>query len=137
MARKSIHSGIGASTALLSFFMLTSIAFAQAVPTCDGKTATIYVLDGKIVGGPDNGQPYTGTLRGTDGDDVMVGTSASDQILGGNGNDTICAGPGDDSVVGGAGNDVIKAGPGDDSVQGGPGSDRIEGGSGDDTIQGD
>ncbi len=96
----------------------STAALAQDVPTCEGQPATIYVLNGAIVGGPDNGQPYTGTLRGTDGDDVIVGTSSDDQIFGGPGNDTICAGPGDDSVDGGPGDDQIRGGPGDDSIRG-------------------
>lgn len=112
----------------------TSVS-AQVIPTCNGKAATIYVLNGKIVGGPDDGQPFTGTLRGTDGDDVMVGTSGDDQIFGGGGSDTICAGPGDDVVEGGPGNDYIEGGPGDDQLQGGPGGDTIEGGPGSDDIR--
>jgi Ca2+-binding RTX toxin-like protein len=111
----------------------TSVS-AQVVPTCNGKPATIYVLNGKIVGGPDDGQPYTGMLRGTDGDDVIVGTSGDDQIFGGAGNDTICAGPGNDEVRGGPGNDYIEGGPGDDLLRGGPGMDTIEGGPGSDEI---
>ncbi|MDH3288730.1 MAG: hypothetical protein OEP48_13545 [Betaproteobacteria bacterium] len=105
--------------------------------TCNGKPATIYVLNGKIVGGPDDGQPYTGTLRGTDGNDVIVGTSSDDQIFGGGGDDMICAGPGEDVVEGGPGNDYIEGGPGDDQLRGGPGGDTIQGGPGDDDISAD
>ena len=71
---------------------------AEEPPECDGKSATIYVLDGVIVGGPDNGKPFKGVLMGTPGGDVIVGTAGDDIILGLAGNDTICGGPGDDEL---------------------------------------
>jgi hypothetical protein len=37
---------------------------AQEAPECEGKVATIYVKDGIIVGGPDDGKPYKGVLMG-------------------------------------------------------------------------
>lgn len=43
-------------------------------PTCHGLPATIYVRNGRIVGGPDHGKRYRGVLRGTPGNDVIVGT---------------------------------------------------------------
>jgi len=112
---------------------------------CNGKLATIYVKDGKIVGGPDAGQTYLGSLRGTPGPDVMVGTDGSDLIKGFDGDDTICGGDGDDRIEGGAGddwidggkgNDLIKGQFGNDTLFGGEGNDRIEGGPGNDTLDG-
>lgn len=100
-------------------FCLTTIAVnAQTIPTCGGRVASIYVDKGMIVGGPQNGQSFDGTLIGTPGDDVIVGTSADDIIQGRGGNDTICAGPGNDSVDGGPGDDLIEGGPGDDDIKG-------------------
>ena len=45
----------------------------QAPLTCRGRVANIWVSSNTIFGGPDSGTPYTGTLRGTNGNDVIVG----------------------------------------------------------------
>ena len=123
-------------------------------PTCGGLPATIFVRDGKIVGGPDHGRLYRGVLTGTNGDDVIVGTMRGDLIKAFAGDDTICgldggdvidggdgddwieAGGGNDQVKGGRGNDTILAGDGHDVVEGGPGDDWIDGGRGNDRIKG-
>lgn len=61
-------------------------SLVDGVPTCCGRLATIFVRDGRIVVGPDDGKPYRGCLRGTQGDDVIVATEARDVIrsFGGN-----------------------------------------------------
>lgn len=86
------------------------------------------------------------TIKGTPGNDVIVGRKASDVIWGGGGNDRISGGPnGNDTICGGPGNDVIHAGRGFDKIYGGggddrlygeTGSDRIFGGAGDDELSG-
>ncbi len=82
---------------------------------CDGREATIYVSSlGAIAGGPDSGSPFVGTLRGSDGPDVIVGTDGPDRIEGLGGDDTVCALGGDDTVAGGDGLDWIDGGGGDD-----------------------
>lgn len=115
----------------------------NAVPMCNGQTATVYVSNGFIVGGPDDGDAYAGTLNGGNGNDVIVGTSGADDIDGGNGNDTICAGDGDDIVDGGNdidtifgedGNDDISGGNGADTIDAGEGTNEVLGGNGDDII---
>ena len=60
---------------------IQSYVFDQtAVPSCNGQTATVYVdAMGNIVGRPDDGDVYSGLLRGTNGDDVLVGTSGVDR----------------------------------------------------------
>ena len=84
-------------------------------------------------------------LKGTAGDDTIVGTrfadlitcgAGDDVVRGGGGNDVINCGPGNDRIDGGAGNDRISGGPGNDRISGGPGNDRISGGSGSDRISG-
>lgn len=112
------------------------LASAQSIPTCDGKTATIYVLNNIIVGGPDDGEEYRGTLDGTHLDDVIVGTNDDDRIDGREGNDTICGLDGEDDIDGDRGNDVIFGGNHDDNLEGDEGEDRIFGGSGNDDIEG-
>lgn len=123
--------------------------------TCGGRRATIYVENGLIIGGPDHGRPYTGTLRGTDRLDVIVGTedadtiygyATSDYVCGLGGDDLIFTHEGQDDIWGGDGNDTIYAGvsgddvwgeAGDDYIHLGEGTDAAIGGDGDDTIIGD
>ncbi|MDQ3584007.1 MAG: DUF1929 domain-containing protein [Pseudomonadota bacterium] len=66
--------------------------------TCRGRVANISVSNNTIFGGPDSGAPYTGTLRGTNDNDVIVGTDANDSINGAGGNDIICGGAGRDTL---------------------------------------
>lgn len=119
---------------------------ASAAPNCLGRRATIY-------------EPDVRWLRGTGGDDVIVGTAANWTLDGLGGDDVICqadadqvedvdGGRGDDrivgthhltGVVGGPGDDVLSArvpaglsgGPGDDVLRGGGGQ---SGGPGDDVM---
>jgi Ca2+-binding RTX toxin-like protein len=71
--------------------------------TCDGKPVTVFLGLGQ--------QP-------TAGNDVILGTPASETINGGAGDDTIC---------GGGGNDIFQGGPGADKIVGNPGgSDTID-----------
>lgn len=91
-------------------------------------------------------------IIGTNGDDVIEGTSGNDIIIamggddiinGKGGNDVICAGPGNDTVdggdgfdliIGGSGDDAISAGDGHDLVAAGDGNDKVDGGDGHDSI---
>lgn len=105
-------------------------------PTCNGAVATIHVQDGRIVGGPDDGKRYRRRLRGTAGDDVIVGTDGPDRITGRAGRDAICGGGGNDRIAAGAGDDVIDGGDGDDTIKGQAGNDSIDGGAGRNRIKG-
>jgi Ca2+-binding RTX toxin-like protein len=115
-----------------------------SAPTCNGQTATIYInAEGRIVGGPDNGNLYTGKLRGTASADVIVGTGSTDDIDAKGGNDRICGGGGNDileaaggqdQLFGEAGNDTLKGGGGNDTMTGGIGADKFVGGFGTDTA---
>ena len=99
-----------------------SQASAQASVTCNLLTPTIVMTE-------------PGAIRGTDGDDVIVGTAGDDIIDAGSGNDTVC---------GEGGNDVIRTGDGndqmwgeafrDDILIGTPGNDVLDSGSGDDLL---
>ena len=117
------------------------------VPECDGRPATVYVAaDGTISGGPDDGQPYTGTLRGTTGPDVIAGTDGPDTLVGQQGDDLLCGRSGDDTLRGSAGRDTLFGGAGDDELRGdndddtlwgGPGNDALLAGAGDDIAYGE
>jgi Ca2+-binding RTX toxin-like protein len=67
---------------------------------CRGRAVNISVSNNTIFGGPDSGTPYTGTLRGTNGNDVIVGTDTNDSINRRRGNDIICGGAGRDTLRG-------------------------------------
>ena len=76
------------------------------------------------------------TIRGTDGTDVLTGTSGPDVIMGLGGNDVIRGGNADDVICGGAGNDVLSGDNGVDVLLGGFGNDVLSGGNGNDTLIG-
>ncbi len=108
--------------AFMAFTPGLSPVSAQESVTCNLLTPTIIMTE-------------PGAIRGTSGDDVIVGTAGDDIIDAGSGNDTIC---------GEGGNDVIRAGDGndqmwgeafrDDIVIGVAGNDVLEGGPGDDLL---
>lgn len=86
------------------------------------------------------------TLKGTDGDDFLVGTNGDDVICGGKGNDlilgakgddVICGGPDNDTLIGNEGYDIIEGEDGDDFLEGDKDIDVLQGGNGNDVIQGD
>ena len=97
-------------------------------------------------------QPGLALIRGTSGDDTLVGTRSRDRIEGLEGNDLLRGGrdrdvleggPGNDSLSGGAlsdrmsggeGNDFLTSGTGNDTIHGGAGDDAVDGGTGNDTI---
>lgn len=125
------------------------------IPLCMCKPADIYVMNGIVYGGPDNGKAYNGTLRGGSGIDTIAGTNGSDIILGDESGDIICGLDGDDYIYGGNGDDLIDGGDGNDHlygesgydkiygkegndwISGGQGNDQVDGGSGNDEIYGD
>ena len=110
---------------------------SDGVARCDGRPATIYVSsDGLVVGGPRDGERYDGTLRGTDGPDVIVGTDAKDKVEAGGGDDLVCGLGGDDDLKGERGDDTLLGGAGDDKLDGKDGRDTLVGGDGDDDLKG-
>lgn len=101
----------------------------------DGSVVTANELD-----------TMTYTVRGTNGDDVIItaksvrqvvqGLDGNDRIITGDKDDEIDGGAGDDYIDGGKGNDFIVAGTGNDIVYGGEGNDIIYGNAGDDRLYG-
>ncbi len=120
--------------------------------TVDGSTVTLGTSIEAIqvlgLGGDDNinlaDLGAAVTVRGGDGDDVIVGTDQPDLIFGGAGNDNLTGGDGDDQIYGESGNDTIggdAAGSddgGNDFFSGGDGSDLFiwEPGDAQDVIAG-
>lgn len=56
----------------------------------------------------------SGTLTGSNGNDLIIGSSGADMIDGLGGNDCILGGSGDDSLTGSEGSDVCLGSPGYD-----------------------
>jgi len=75
-------------------------------------------------------------IDGGGGRDVAFGDGGDDLVAGGDGGDTLYGGDGDDRLAGGDGFDVLSGGPGDDRLTGGPGPDHHEGGTGDNRCPG-
>ena len=71
---------------------------------------------------------FTGCLRGTADDDLIVGSHLDDCMKGLEGDDVLRGGDGDDRGSGGAGDDVLRGGAGHDVLTGGEGRDRVIGG---------
>ena len=70
----------------------------------------------------------------TEFNDLVDGSSQSEQILGRGGNDTLRGAGGRDKLYGGAGNDTLEGGADEDLLHGGGGNDRLDGGAGNDTA---
>jgi hypothetical protein len=102
----------------------TTVLRQNFTKNCRGRTPT-------IIGDEDGG-----VIRGTPGDDVIVGLDGNDKIRGGPGKDRICGQGGDDEIKGGAGVDNLKGGAGDDEITGNAGNDKLAGSAGNDRISG-
>ena len=63
-------------------------------------------------------------LKGTNGDDVIIGGSGDDFIQGRAGNDTIDGAGGNDQIHGDSSDDHLRGGAGNDFISGGEGFDR-------------
>ncbi len=86
---------------------------------------------------PDTGGVKPRILRGTAGNDRLIGTDAIDSIFGRDGDDVLFGRGEDDYVDGEDGRDELHGGPGDDIMAGRKGSDTVYGDAGDDRITGD
>ena len=116
--------------------LVAQISFRAPAPLCEGRTASIYVEDGLVVGGPLHGETYAGILMGTSNIDVIVGTPDYDMIIGGEAEDTICGLGGDDVLFGGPSSDRLYGGEGTDVLMGEGGDDLLDGGAAEDVCDG-
>lgn len=64
-------------------------------------------------------------LKGTPGDDKLIGTKVGDKLIGRGGDDILRSSEGGDFVIGGSGNDFIKSGKAFDEIRAGKGDDEI------------
>src|SRR5919108_5916410 len=119
--RITLAAFVAASIGAISIPAATAAAAGR---TCFGKRPTIVGTQGNDV------------LHGTTGRDVIVSLGGNDHITAGQGDDYICAGPGNDNVHGAEDVNHMNGGPGNDWLDGrrGPGNGSI-GAKGDDLIQ--
>jgi Ca2+-binding RTX toxin-like protein len=108
--------------ALILFSSVTALATTNTVPVTQMDEISI------MIGLNDKKPPAcegwyltnlitgAGTITGTDGNDLIMGSSAADTIDGLGGDDCIVSGGGDDSITGADGNDVCLGGPGSDTL---------------------
>lgn len=75
-------------------------------------------------------------LAGYGGDDIIEGGDAIDHIFGSTGLDTLFGGNGNDIIRGGDDKDLIYGEAGDDVIRGGKGSNLLDGGDGNDILLG-
>ena len=86
-------------------------------------------------------------LKGTPGDDKLIGSENGDKLIGKAGNDILRSAEGGDLVIGGADDDFIKSGRQFDEIRAGTGDDeihtrdgtpdQIDCGAGEDTVLAD
>ncbi|MFT3862785.1 MAG: calcium-binding protein [Solirubrobacterales bacterium] len=79
--------------------------------------------------------PVPATIRGGEGDDVLVGGAGADKLIGGPGDDELNGRGGNDLLLGGAGDDTLIGGAGDDRLVGGPGRNIELGGPGKNVVE--
>lgn len=73
-------------------------------------------------------------LRGSSGDDILLGDSGANRLTGWLGDDTLEGRGGDDWLAGDDGNDILRGGAGYDGLNGGTGIDILDGGADYDTA---
>lgn len=105
-----------------------TVGAGTATTTSPGGTASGGVAEGST--GSTTSEPFPPfqepvEVRGTPGNDVIIGTSADEHMQGFRGDDILFGGEGNDQLDGGIGNDRLEGGPGFDSYNGGPGSDTL------------
>ena len=75
-------------------------------------------------------------LRGSGGNDILIGGTAADRLYGGADNDLLQGNGGNDYLKGEAGIDTLEGGPDNDSLVGGAGNDVLRGEGGNDYLIG-
>jgi serralysin len=91
---------------------------------------------GNSAGNDLSGNVGNDTLRGMGGHDVLRGGAGADTLLGGTGNDTLHGAGGTNFLSGEGGNDRLFGGINNDRLFGGTGSDVLNAGGGADTLVG-
>ncbi|MDO8811543.1 MAG: retention module-containing protein [Gallionella sp.] len=93
---------------------VTSGSFADAMGNYNESESTLNMSVNTVIGE---------TLRGSHGDDTLVGGAGNDMLFGEQGKDHLEGGSGNDTLYGGQGKDTLKGGLGNDLLYGGEGKD--------------
>jgi hypothetical protein len=80
---------------------------------------------------------YSRVIRGTNGNDNLVGTNGNDLIIGNGGNDKVEALKGNDCIYGGDGDDRLNGNKDNDTIYAGNGNDALYGNEGNDSLYGE
>jgi Ca2+-binding RTX toxin-like protein len=119
------------------------LKFGQIVPPIDlpDDCDPLEGIVTRVIEGTEGNDNIHGTVAseliyGYGGNDKIDGSSGSDCIIAGPGNDKVYSTTGDEIIVGGGGDDDLSGGTGNDTIYGGPGNDKISGGSDDDKLYG-
>jgi Ca2+-binding RTX toxin-like protein len=108
--------------ALIIISSVTAFAAANTVQTTNvaHQTVTVNINDLKPSScagwSLENLVTGSGSITGTEGDDLILGGSSMDMIDGLGGDDCIVGGGGDDQITGGGGTDICIGGPGIDTL---------------------
>jgi Ca2+-binding RTX toxin-like protein len=107
------------------------------IPECGGRAATCVGTEGHdlIYGSSGKDVIWAGggddVVHADSGHDILCGGAGIDALMGASGNDVLYGGEGDDWLFGATGDDVLHGGPGDmDVLWAGPGTDGLDGGEG-------
>ncbi|WP_421868951.1 calcium-binding protein [Motiliproteus sp.] len=111
------------------------ITLEDAFTAVQNKIELVEFADGSSLSSSEL-QVLAQKIRGTDSDDVILGTVVMDELFGEGGDDRLSGGLGNDQLYGGAGHDRLYGSDGNDTLDGGSGNDYLEGGAGNDTLDG-
>jgi Ca2+-binding RTX toxin-like protein len=108
-------------------------------PECASLNLTNIVTGSGTVNGTNANDLVLGSagiddMTGRGGADCLIGGSGADTLTGSNGVDILLGGDGNDSLLGSGGNDVLYGEAGNDTLNGGNGTDICDGGPGTDTA---
>lgn len=138
--QSSLHVSSVISVLLAISLVAILTIVSVGVSTRPAGAAEIAVEDCDIIGteGDDvlRGTSDGDVICGLGGDDTLFGAGGRDRLIGGDGDDYLVGGPGPDVLRGGAGNDSLAGGAGRDVLWGGPGNDLLRGAAGPDTLYG-
>lgn len=118
--------------ALILLTALTAVAATNDVSTSrvgasDSSIGTSNLIPPQCGSTTYSGINIGGTIRGTNGKNmVYLGNAATNSLAGGNGDDCLLGGGGNDTLNGGSGKDILIGGPGSDTCDGGPGTDTCD-----------
>ncbi|WP_165677577.1 calcium-binding protein [Metapseudomonas otitidis] len=147
IGKRDVIEFVGFTPADISFRRLgDDLVFERSYTPETLTVAGFFQGDGKGPGSIEevrfgNGVVLTGDairsslLKGTSGNDTLLGYSIDDSLAGEDGQDELQGFAGNDVLDGGAGHDRLYGGAGDDRLIGGLGDDTLDGGVGNDVYQ--